>query len=85
MAFITLKKWAEREGIHPATARRKAGNGMLATARKLGRDWFIDSSETNKDNRELPNKMSVAERRQIIFIGREMTISPTVRPSCPSS
>lgn len=50
MALITLKEWALREGISPATARQKAGRGKLPAV-KMGRDWFIEESTPNIDNR----------------------------------
>lgn len=49
--LITLKEWAKRNGISPATARQKAGRGALKTARKVGRDWMISASEKNPDHR----------------------------------
>lgn len=49
--LITLKEWAKRNGISPATARQKAGRGALKTARKIGRDWMISASEKNPDHR----------------------------------
>jgi hypothetical protein len=49
--LITLKEWAIAHGINPATARQKAGRGGFKTARKIGRDWFIDENEENIDNR----------------------------------
>ena len=51
MAYITLKEWAEREGITPATARQKAGRGGFATAIKIGVQWLIDEEEKNVDHR----------------------------------
>lgn len=49
--YITLKEWAERQGISDITARAKARNGFLESAKKYGRQWFIKSSEKNIDNR----------------------------------
>lgn len=57
MTLISLADWARREGIDPATARQKALRGTLKTARRIGRDWLIDESETNLDNRRKENKM----------------------------
>ena len=51
MAYITLKAWAEREGIDPSTARQKARRGSLKTVIKVGRDWLIDEEEKNVDHR----------------------------------
>lgn len=48
---IPLTEWAKLHGINPATARQKAGRGMFKTARKSGRDWFINADEPNTDNR----------------------------------
>lgn len=49
--MIPLKTWAVQHGITPATARQKAGRGMLRTARKVGRDWMISKYEPNIDHR----------------------------------
>ncbi len=49
--LIPLKKWAASHGISAATARQKALRGGFATARKIGRDWFISASEANPDHR----------------------------------
>lgn len=43
--MITLKAWALRHGILPATARQKALRGGFQTAVKVGRDWLIDEDE----------------------------------------
>lgn len=56
MAYITLKAWAEREGIDPATARQKALRGGFKTAMKVGRDWVIDEAEKRTDLRFKANK-----------------------------
>ena len=56
MAYITLKAWAEREGINPATARQKALRGGFNTAMKVGRDWVIDETEKRTDLRFKANK-----------------------------
>lgn len=57
--LISLVEWAEREGIDPATARQKAGRGMLKTAKKIGRIWVIDKEEKNIDNRRKDNESSL--------------------------
>ena len=49
--LITLKQWAEREGINPATARQKALRGAIPVE-KIGRDWYIDDSIKNPDGRK---------------------------------
>lgn len=48
--LIPLKQWAEIVGIDPASARQKAGRGKLPAV-KMGRDWFIEESTPNTDNR----------------------------------
>ena len=48
---ITLKEWALRHGIDPATARQKALRGGFKTAAKIGRDWMIDADEPKVDLR----------------------------------
>ena len=50
MALITLKQWAQRENISPATARQRAIRGTLPAV-KMGRDWFIEETTPNTDNR----------------------------------
>ena len=50
MAMIPLKQWAERVGINPASARQKAARGNLPAV-KMGRDWFIEETTPNIDNR----------------------------------
>lgn len=51
MAMITLKEYAERLGKNPVVARQKAQRGTFQTARKIGRDWFIDEDEPYEDAR----------------------------------
>lgn len=51
MSKITLKDWAIKNGINPDTASQKARRGKLKSAERIGRQWFIDSSEPNTDNR----------------------------------
>lgn len=50
--MITLKAWALRHGIDPATARQKALRGGFKTAVKVGRDWMIDEDEPKVDLRK---------------------------------
>lgn len=51
MALITLKEYAERIGKPRDTVYHKAIRGGFKTARKLGRDWFIDEDEPYGDRR----------------------------------
>lgn len=48
---ITLKEYAERHGRALATVRQKAYRGGFKTARRVGRDWFIDEDEPYTDRR----------------------------------
>ena len=49
--FITLKEWAEKNGITPDTARQRANRGVLQTAKKIGNLWIIDKDEPLIDHR----------------------------------
>ena len=53
--LISLKEYAERHGIDPATARQRAGRGAFETAQKIGRDWVIDDDEPLTDHRKKIN------------------------------
>ena len=48
MALITLKEWALREGISPATARQRAIRRTLPAV-KVGRDGLIEESTPNTE------------------------------------
>ena len=48
--YLTLKDWAEREGISPATVRQRIARGSTQ-AIKLGRDWMIPKNEKLTDGR----------------------------------
>ncbi|MFM1602017.1 hypothetical protein ABGF26_02565 [Helcococcus ovis] len=76
MAKITLKEWAKREGITDATARQKAIRGSLKTAEKIGKQWFIEKSELNMDNRMKDENVfyvieSYKGSEEIVFAGSE--------------
>ena len=49
--LISLIEYAERLGKHPATVRKMAAAGRFETARKIGRNWVIDSEEPWQDKR----------------------------------
>ena len=51
MGMITLKEYAERLGKNPTVVRQKAQRGTFQTAKKMGRDWFIDEEEPYEDAR----------------------------------
>lgn len=62
MGVISLKQWAERVGIDPATARQKAIRGAIP-AYKIGREWLIDENEPNTDHRA--NGLSKRHKKDI--------------------
>lgn len=49
--LISLVEYAERNGKAPANARQMAARGSFQTARKIGRNWVIDSEEPWPDRR----------------------------------
>jgi len=51
MGRITLKEYAKLHGRAHASVRQMALRGSFQTARKEGRDWFIDEEEEYPDNR----------------------------------
>lgn len=51
MAMITLKEYAQRLGKPRNTVYRKYENGGLKTARKMGRDIWVDEDEPYIDAR----------------------------------
>lgn len=51
MSMIPLKEYAERLGKNPQVVYQKAARGTFRTARKIGRDWFIDEHEPYQDAR----------------------------------
>lgn len=51
MAMITLKEYAIRHGKNPNVVGNKARYGTFKTAKKIGRDWFIDEDEPYEDQR----------------------------------
>lgn len=49
--LVSLKEYAAKNGIEPATARQKALRGGYYTAKKIGNQWVIDDEEPNTDQR----------------------------------
>jgi len=49
--FITLVEYAKINSIDSVIVRHKAQRGGFSTAKKIGRDWFIDKNEKYIDNR----------------------------------
>ena len=51
MALITIKEYAERNGLQHDNVRHKCQRGSYRTAQKIGRDWLIDENEPDRDRR----------------------------------
>ena len=51
MSLISLAEYAKKHGRDPATCRQMAIRGGFQTARKIGRNWVIDSEEPYPDRR----------------------------------
>ena len=49
--LISLVEYAERHGKCQEAARKMAQRGGFETARKIGRNWVIDSEEPWRDKR----------------------------------
>lgn len=49
--LISLAEYAERHGKCQEAARKMAQRGGFETARKIGRNWVIDSEEPWPDRR----------------------------------
>ncbi len=51
MALISIKEYAERNGLQHDNVRHKCQRGSYSSARKIGRDWLIDENEPDADRR----------------------------------
>ncbi len=51
MALISIKEYAERNGMQHDNVRHKCLRGCYKTAQKIGRDWLIDEDEKDLDHR----------------------------------
>lgn len=51
MALISIKEYAQRNGMTHDNVRHKCQRGGYKTAQKIGRDWLIDEKEANVDHR----------------------------------
>lgn len=51
MAMILLKEYSERHGKNHVVVLQKAERGGFKSAKKIGRQWFIDDREPYIDNR----------------------------------
>lgn len=56
MAMILLRDYAKKHDKTPAAMRIKAERGRFKTAKKFGRDWYIDENEPLVDLRYTDNK-----------------------------
>ena len=56
--LISLAEYAELHQKDPANARQMALRGSFSTARKIGRNWVIDSEEPWPDRRVRSGKYS---------------------------
>ena len=54
--FVSLKDYAEMNGVEPATVRQKVLRGGFKTAKKIGRNWVIDKNEPYTDNRKTTSR-----------------------------
>ena len=63
MALITIKEYAERNGLRHDNVRHKCQRGSYRTARKIGRDWLIDENEPDSDRR-IRSGAYVGKRRE---------------------
>ena len=49
--LITIKEYAERNGLQHDNVRHKCQRGSYKTAQRIGRDWLIDENEPDIDRR----------------------------------
>lgn len=72
---ISLAEYARLHNKEESTVRQKALRGGFKTARKVGRNWIIDSDEPYSDNRLRASNvftrdaykcLTAAERREIL-------------------
>lgn len=49
--LITIKEYADRNGLNHSNVRHKCQRGSYASAVKMGRDWLIDEDEPDVDRR----------------------------------
>lgn len=51
--YITLAEYARRQGRRADVARSMARRGGFKSAKKVGRDWFVDEEEAWPDRRRI--------------------------------
>ena len=49
--LISIKEYAERNGLRHDNVRHKCQRGSYKTAKKIGWDWLIDENEKDADHR----------------------------------
>lgn len=49
--LISLAEYAQKHNVDPSAIRKRAISGATTTARKIGRNWVIDSDEPYIDHR----------------------------------
>ena len=49
--LISIKEYAERNGLRHDNVRHQCQRGSYKTAKKIGRDWLIDENEKDADHR----------------------------------
>lgn len=54
--LIPIKEYAAMHGKSPVSVRQMAQRGSFKTAKKLGRNWLIDSEEPYPDHRTGPER-----------------------------
>ena len=62
--LILLNDYARQHGKNPVVVTQKAERGTFATARKIGRQWFIDEDEPYTDARVTHGKYIGAKRNR---------------------
>ena len=62
MALISLLEYAEIHKKSRVSVRQKAARGGFKTARKIGRNWVIDSDEPYTDRRIKSGKYKDARK-----------------------
>lgn len=62
--LITIKEYAQRNGIDHVKVRHRCERGNYKTARRFGRDWVIDSEDVFIDNRVKTGKYKDWRKKQ---------------------
>lgn len=73
--FISIAEYAALHNRAAITVQQKARRGGFKTAKKIGRDWFIDEDEPYEDNRH-GSPDNVIRTRKCRQCGREFSGGP---------